>query len=245
MLLAMSSIVASSVNDYLRGDEFHNHFASRNWSKYETIGLVDISIHHYEGLNCFYTVTIFCAGTCPWCTARYSRNVCIQKFGRDNLSGLITNKVPSVASVKLVNTTDDKFWEYAESLDLKFDDFLNMSVRYPYQFFCDILMSHNPMVDGSLSFLQRIGDRSPSVAPPIHNMTFVEFICTYRICWIVNDYSKVLAKDGTYFEGILEIVNNKHLLYGDFKIEPGEECYFLFGEGARCFAPKMFQTIYK
>ena len=106
-------------------------------------------------------------------------------------------------------------------------------------------MSHNPMVDGSLSFLQRIGDRSPSVAPPMHNMTFIEFICTYRICWISNNYSKVLAKDGTYFKGILGIVNNKHLLYGYYKIKPGDEYYFLFGEGARYFAPKMLKTMYQ
>lgn len=248
MLLAMSSLLESRISAYLNGTRFNNHFTTRNWERYKTIGVADVRVYQYEEHNASFVVKFLVGGACPFCDSinGYARNVCIQKFGNDCFVELLKSEFPEISKVLLLHSTDKDILRYSRELNIRVKPLFKMDAQYSYIFLIDVFMSKHPMVDGQHNFLVRRGDPGiESVPLPDSPMTPNEFICRYKVCWIIDDYTKVIRDDGLFLEGMLPIVENMDRLLGDFKVVRGPRCFFLCGEGEKCFNENMFRIFIK
>ena len=175
-----------------------------------------------------------------------ARNVCIQKFGNDCFVELLKSEFPEISKVLLLHSTDKDILRYSRELNIRVKPLFKMDAQYSYIFLIDVFMSKHPMVDGQHNFLVRRGDPGiESVPLPDSPMTPNEFICRYKVCWIIDDYTKVIRDDGLFLEGMLPIVENMDRLLGDFKVVRGPRCFFLCGEGEKCFNENMFRIFIK
>lgn len=246
MLIAMVTTLKCSVNDFLNSDEFRHHFDTRNWLRYPKIGITDARVIEYSKADAQYSVNIICAGSCPFCDSGHMRNTCTNKFGMDCLIPLLKVRFPTIKKVNMIFSNDPKIDSFVQVLGGSTRPTFLMNQLYTYLFLSDIFMSNHPMVDGTHKFLTKTNDKEQqSVRQPDYNclMTPRYFIDTYRISWIIDDFTKVFTLDGELLEGLLPIVTNKDRLWANMVVQQGPGCFFLTGEGEEFFSEKLFRNI--
>ena len=106
-------------------------------------------------------------------------------------------------------------------------------------------MTQHPMVDAGLRFLVKKNDpTTTSVAPPGYDMTPREFFKKYCICWVIDDQTKAMGKDGSLYEGPLPIISNMDRLWANLKVVQGPTGFYVIGEGESCFSTNLYQKIW-
>ena len=240
----MTDVLINRVNAFLKSNQLSEYFNNHGWTIYDNMYVVDAHVIEHRSMDTKFSIKLLICSACSFCDSTHVRNVCVQKFFNDCLYRPLKSMFPNVLRMKVIHTSDERYDTYVAQMGGISSGIFDMDTVYPSDLLKRLFMSHHPMIDAGLQFLVGKNDpSSTSVPPPQDRMSVRNFLKKYRVCWIIDDQSKVIGNDRSIFEGMLSIVSNMDRLWSNITVARGPDCFFICAEGQSSFNPEIYRTV--